>query len=426
MPPPVGTASPCTSQDNAYRQRHSPLPFVKSKETSLVSKTRTDPLAAAVTQHEQDKQDHAVAVAHAADVRSRARTDHDIATADLTNADAGVELAALRVEGSAAALAKVRRSVVNTDTSLAAALLASDVFAAVLPEVPVSLATARPTAAPGAVPCAVQSQPSVRDLIEGRISGQLEVYYFRSPLNWPVPTDHLERVADERQIMLTAHPRGASEVDGTVVERIGLDVLSAFAPVPLVTYADLDGTSAWRVPSFASGLQQNAVRAMQRATASAVGVSLGHGDATASARSVRVVADAPVVLSAGYDARGVRQIALSVGLAAYPDDASFTGEELAAGLTRVVEAMQGRCVSALGRVTSATIGNVLPVDGSRVARAVVAEFVLTSRLPDGERAPGAARATEPTVPAQRPARDVREHLDAGGSDVTKHPGVQRK
>jgi len=404
-------------------------------------KSTTDPATAAAESRErlasaqQRKRDAdealAALLAEAEDVRDRARAGEDVDAEALRNTDAAaVELAKLHADGAARRVEAARRGLVAEDTHLGEAVAAA--VADLLPGVPVRVATARLTEAPAELPAAVvvQSREAVRDTIEGTLSGTVEVQFWRGPWHRDFPDDRaFDQALDRTQVRATVHRQGRREVGAAVVGTLRVDVRFAWAPVPVLRWQDVRGRAAFRVTSFVGGVGEDARQSRQSHFTGGRGVVIGAGDTGARASTVAVHNRETAVLADRTDSDGRRSITIGTTLVMRPSRGIvWSADDVRDALVSAVEGFEGRCSGGLGRVASARVVNVSPVEGAHpTARAARAEFVLVSQLPEGTTAPGGA-ASNATPPAPRqatPRRAPVEQSDQFGDVPGRHPGSRR-
>lgn len=355
--------------------------------------------------------------------------DATVTSADTMRSREDVENAARLLAAADAAVARAVRAVPNSDTSLADVLVASGMFDEILPVAP-TVTTIRPTGPPEALPAAflVQSKPSQGDDIHGTIGGSVDLLYFASPHHRDVEGGQVERAARQHRVNLTANTQGRSERDGVVTQQVSLSARHVWPTVPVVRAMDFAGTHAFYVKWFGDGVAAEVRDSMQAYDAPEVGMHVGFGgDSSAPAATVRPWSRADLI-SQTYDRDGTCRTVLGLTVKVYPGKSCYlTGDHMQAKLLRAVEGQKGRCAQALGRVIAVQLGQVGLIDGGGLrARAVEAEVIFTSALPEGAAVPtGKALTAAAAVPSQRPAEDVREHLDDRGSDKRKHPGARK-
>jgi hypothetical protein len=191
--------------------------------------------------HDEARKAHALAVAEVARVERAAAEDASSVNADdLLRAQAGVRLAEIAVESTTTALRAAERARVSTDVSLAAALVSF--VGSVLGVVPTVLPY-RPTEVPTDLPCAaiVQTQPADHDRRSGRLSGEVEVHYARTPLHREAEAAAFARAAEKRDhgVMLSAGASGwTDERDGLLVDVVRLPVFGVLPALPEVLIGD--------------------------------------------------------------------------------------------------------------------------------------------------------------------------------------------
>lgn len=308
------------------------------------------------------------------ELRYRAGSDDGITGSNLASADAAVEVAELRFSGAVRSRQRAERALVNTETILADAV-APAVQQAV--KVPVTVLTTRPTEAPVDLPAAylVQPKASTADTIEGYVSGALDVVFYRTEVHREISAEAIESSADAQRIRLSARHHGSRDDGGVIVETVRLDVRIAYAPVPAIRRGANDG---YRLSWFARGLASDVRDSMQLYDAPSAGIRYGSGDANTRLNTVNVTSGESSMLADDTDASGLRRRVAEVRVTAGPGHGCmWSPDQIRDKLVDAVEAQAGTCVGGLGRVSSAAVLSVEPVN--RDGRTVKARFEFVSQ-----------------------------------------------
>jgi hypothetical protein len=383
----------------------------------------------AKAQASTDQQSHREAVSHLAHVTSSRTSTTD----DLLHAEAAVRLIEQHMAGSAAAVAKAERALVNTSTDLAEAVVpfVEDVLG-IRPRVQAFHPT-EPQPVPSAV--IVQTKAATLDRRSGSLSGSVEVSFTRERLHREMEAAAFQRHAERHGgPTVRAHDGFASEVDGTFTERVRLNVAGVFPALPTVE----------------PGGETEGIRNLCADVLSSVDTRTDGYDADRGQRRRLVALDSTA--RAVVSDKLTRQERCTVvevtfvGSPTYTDPVSrLSLDVIREEVERAARGLVGRAVETLGRVASVSIESSAVVERAGVARAshvvvlgstsgvqvdgiaVRVRFDVRSAVPAGASlpAPQGSKPSASSVPSQRLGQDVREHLDDSGADRREHPGVSR-
>jgi hypothetical protein len=374
--------------------------------------------------HEAATQFHAEAVTTLA-----AAIDSDTSTGDeLLRAEADLRVAQARKDRSAEKLALAERRLVNTDVSLAEALvpLVSDAVGITATAQPFTPPT--PLDVPSLV--IVQKKPATLSR-SGALAGEVEVVYYRRKLYSPLTPATL---GGHRGI--TANPGSTIELEGGVlVDTIRIVASQVMPALPVIEpgreargMANLSAELNARVADKLSGV------ALDSTTRAVVADSLSAG--TRRMTVELVVLGYPTKVGSSVSSWGDR-INHSTGL-----------DSIEQQIEQAALSFDGKAVEGLGRIASVEIKSASLIEHAGTARpsnkvaftgsttsgvlvdgiAVRLHAVIVSAVPEGAKLPQ-IEGSRPSLPPQRTAprgkakrdEDVLAVREAG---ARKHPGVR--
>ncbi|WP_432485329.1 iron-sulfur cluster assembly accessory protein [Kineococcus esterisolvens] len=300
-------------------------------------------------------------------------------TAAITSAEQEAERRRRQTHALAQAVQRAEQAVINTATEVAEAVAPTIGDAAGLP---VTVTAMRPKSAPARLPhlYVVQTTPTDRDLIDGRIAGGVEVLLYRSSRDGALNGDRVSAMLETEGVRLNARQVSNREVAGASMDVLPLEIRIAHEPVPQIRRAADD---AWRWGQLQSDIRNGLTAQFGSAMDRPVGVRIGAGDASALTSTVTGLVSKPRQISDTTDAEGLRRrvAELSVGAGASSPHCPWSADDLARGVVKVVNNLADTCHGGLGRVEAVEVTEVQPMEGTPRGRACRARATLVSREP---------------------------------------------
>lgn len=222
---------------------------------------------------------------------------------------------------------------------------------------------------------AVQVRPSRADVIEGSLSGEVELILTGPAYVQPLDVGTIVQALNAAAVRLEHEPSSTIDRGSRLHQSIALSIRAAHAPVPVIAGEQ----QTWRVQQVASTLAHQVTTAMQSPTAATTGVRVGGSFAGNQARTVPATAGESTLVSTKVDKDGVRRTTVRATCSAYSADPRFSAEMIGATMRRLVESATGQVHPGLGSIESARVLDLKPTGAQSKGRVLEAEYVFTSR-----------------------------------------------